>query len=307
MDLITDYNMINKKYFKLKHNIFIEQKDEKGNFYDFAIYNSLTKELILLQSKYIINKETIIKNKDFYVESANNALLSFNKISKEDAKYVHIFLLSSEDYNFSNKESIFNILYKNKINCIFYSVLKDEYSYDFKNIIKKITCSRSSMLIPNNEFYEPLIAIEKFEFIENGNIDKEAYFLNFKTKRDNLTEFHNEIIKFILNSKFEHKNIIQSLGKLKKMNYISKNKLEKINVKNEYALFFYLDIYGKFDSSKNLGLLYFEKSKNDNYDLYAYNVKENFTFNSFDELMNKFDFNVFYAIGERLIIKKKNN
>ena len=307
MDLITDYNMINKEYFKLKHNIFIEQKDEKGNFYDFAIYNSLTKELILLQSKYIINKETIIKNKDFYVESANNALLAFNKISKEDAKYVHLFLLSSEEYNFSNKESIFNILYKNKINCIFYSVLKDEYSDDFKNIIKKITCSKSSMLIPINEFYEPLIDIEKFEFIENDNKDKETYFLNFKTKRDNLTEFYNEIIKFILNSKFEHKNIIQSLGKLKKMNYISKNKLEKINVKNEYALFFYLDIYGKFDSSKNLGLLYFEKSKNDNYDLYAYNIKENYTFNSFDELMNKFDFNVFYAIVERLIIKKKNN
>ena len=65
------YANINNTYLSSKSNIFIDQKKLAGEDYDFAIYKSKSKKLILFQSKYLISYGNVKNAKSLYVKSAN--------------------------------------------------------------------------------------------------------------------------------------------------------------------------------------------------------------------------------------------
>ena len=64
------YANINQEYFTSKNSIFIDQKDPNAEDYDFAIYKPKSKQLLLFQAKYIINRGTVEKKKSLYDNTA---------------------------------------------------------------------------------------------------------------------------------------------------------------------------------------------------------------------------------------------
>ena len=285
MNLTKKYKRINENYFKFKDNILIDQKIRDGKDYDFGIYQPKQKNLILIQSKYIINYNTVTNVKSYYKSSAKNALNSFNLITNEKVKNVYLLYISSVDYNYENRKKVMeNILSNNNINCLFYSVNYDNFSMDFGNFIKEIQCKDSFMIIPQLNLYEEQIPLDNPNFeihiqIKEDKIKKDKILLQKKNlKVVNLKELHTQIINFIKNSDFDKKDIIKSLGPFKVMNNYFVFKQFEINKKKEYSLLFYLDKFGNFNADQDLGLIYFEDEKN-----YFYDFLENKEYNSYDE------------------------
>ena len=103
MELSQNYIGINQNYFKSKKNILIGQENRLGEDYDFGIYKPKSKELLLIQAKYIINNNTVKYGKSYYEKSATNAKNSFNNIIKENCENVHLFFMSSFKYNYNKR------------------------------------------------------------------------------------------------------------------------------------------------------------------------------------------------------------
>ena len=181
MELTKKYKRINENYFKFKDNILIDQKIRDGKDYDFGIYQSKQKNLILIQSKYIINYNTVTNVKSYYKSSAKNALNSFNLITNENVKNVYLLYISSVDYNYENRKKLMeNILSNNNINCLFYSVNYDNFSMDFGNFIKEIQCKDSFMIIPQLNLYEKQIPLD------NPNFEIQIQIKEYKIKKDKI-------------------------------------------------------------------------------------------------------------------------
>ena len=335
MNPTKKYTKINLEYISSKDNIFIDQKDDRGPKYDFAIYKPKNKQLFLFQSKYAINDNTVNEKKSFLEYSAKNALESFNKLFNEKIGEVYILYVSSIYYNYENGEQVFQTLSKNKINSIFYSLKLDEFYYNFDENIKRIKPDNSYMLIPTSEYYteQKFIANKNFKYEEGiyykcdkfdrnekkkktkkaklDKIDnsineeeneiksnKRKLLLQKKTYRDNndLKNIYKEILTYIKSkTTFINEKIMNLLGPIKEINNYD------LNITNdridEYAFIFYL--------KKNTNELKLDDNKKigliiyDNGVDYHINLKENKTYGSFDELIEDFHFGCFYAIGKK--------
>ena len=306
MDFTEKYKLINQNYFQDKHNIFIDQVNNYGEDYDFGIYQPQSKNLLLIQSKYIISHDTVKKNRSMYVNTAKNALNSFKKKTNEMAERVYFMFISSVEFNYKNRKYITEkILTKKMINCLFHSVKLENYTMDFRNDIKNIECKSSFMLIPNMNIYEQQIHLYNI-YYENlipseGEKRKTNKILlrkkNIKTV--NLKDLHREIIAYVKKNGCLKKEIIPTLGSFKTFyNYLKINKI-LINEKTEYAFIFYIDKFGKFDKDKELGLIYFGDEQN--YHFYFSNKKY---YNNCVDLINKFEEYFYYAIGIKINKKK---
>ena len=70
--------------------------------------------------------------------------------------------ISSEEYNIDRKKTVKNILDNYKINCLFYSVSRGVFSFDFENLIRNLECDDSFMILPEIKPYKSQNI--KFEF-----------------------------------------------------------------------------------------------------------------------------------------------
>ena len=117
-----------------------------------------------------------------FESSAKMALESFNKLFNETVGEVYLLYISSIYYNYDKGDEIFNILSKNRINCIFYSLKLDEFYYNFNDNISNIKFDNSFMLIPSSDFYTEQIFYENINFkCEEGIYHK--YDLSKKNKK----------------------------------------------------------------------------------------------------------------------------
>lgn len=304
MKLTKKYKIFDKKYINSKNNILLDQKDNNGKLYDFAIYKPQTNKLILLQSKYTINNDTVKLGKSYYTKSAENILKLFNKlIGKKKIKEVYILFISSFKFNYDKRHTIFeNTLNNKRINCLFYSVQDDYYSYDFKNGIEEIQCKNSFMVYPDSTLYEEQKAFDyldhkkkKKDSIKNEEVE-DIWILKRKVNRNvDLNKLHEDIITFIkLKTTFKNDNIIKKLGKLIFFDKYNENFDFKINKKNEYLLIFSLNNNYTFDEGETLGLVYWEEGFN-----YILNFQKGQNYEDFDEFFKDFNIGFYYAIGEK--------
>ena len=335
------YSNINKEYISSKNNIFIDQKKREGESYDFAIYKPKLKKLLLFQAKYIINRGNVNKKKSLYDISAQKVLNSLNKLTNENLGEVYLLFISSIYYNYDIREKVVNTLSKQRINCIFYSLKKDSFYFNFKDNINEIELINSYMLIPSSKFYTNQEALENLDFEKEGGIyrkynkkfkkkkkekeeeissgeeseeieEKEKtnykvikkrekkeifepmFLLRRKTIRnvEDLSKVYKDILLYIQNnSRFHNKQIINLLGPIKTI----ENNESQINLNNEYAIILYLNEESmELDFNKKLGLVIYNNGVH-----YFVDLKENISYKSYNELIDSFQMNFFYAIGEK--------
>ena len=161
MNPTKKYTILNKIYFVSKNNIFLDQKNRYGKSFDFGIYKPQTKELILIQSKYIINNNNVSNGKDYYKKDCLKVMNSFNEISKENVEKVYLLFISSYYYNFVIQDRILNILKNKRINCIFYSKEYNYFTFDFEFPSLELNCTNSFMIIPDSSCYKEQLSFKK--------------------------------------------------------------------------------------------------------------------------------------------------
>ena len=216
-----------------------------------------------------------------------------------------MLFISSYEFNYNNQESVFKILSNKRINCLFYSVKNDIFTFDFENYIQELETSNTFMIIPDSSFYT------EQKILNNNSNKKEKKEKKEKTllKRKNvitlnLISLYKEIIAFISKSKFKEKIITQYLGEFKKIkNFESQIKLRK---DKEYSLIFSLNKYGGFDDQKMLGLIFFQEGIG----FYFYEFIENKTYESYERLAEKFNdygCRYYYIIGSKTNSDKTKN
>lgn len=325
------------KYISSKNNIFIDQKKREGEDYDFAIYKPKSKQLLLFQAKYLISNANV-KKKSLYESSAFKVLNSFNKLINEKIGEVYLLYISGIYYNYGRKEEAIKALTNKRINCIFYSLKINNFYFDFKNNINDIKLNNSYMLIPSSKYYVEQKSLDNLDFeqdekfyykyekkkkksdiketfekkeievekeydnsiseeIKNNNnneINKTELLLQRKTIRSmkDLEKIYIDITSFILNvSTFKNKSIIDLLGPL----LIISSGEKKINLDKEYAFLFYLNEETlEFDRNKRLGLIIYNNGVH-----YFVDLKEDKYYKSYSELIEKFQMDFLYAIGEK--------
>ena len=130
MNLDSKYNNIDADYFTDKNNILITQKNSNGKLLDFIVFRPKESEVFWIQSKYIINSNNI-QPRNNYVNQQGKFITTFKNKFGIELKNIYLLYISSEEYNIENSSEVFNLLEVNEINCLFYSVKKLTFSYDF--------------------------------------------------------------------------------------------------------------------------------------------------------------------------------
>ena len=295
MNLTKNYELFDKNYFKDKKCVFFSQKTSGGRDYDFAIYYPKDHKLLLMQSKYKI-EHNLIKSKNEYVETAKIALNNFIK-SFKDNHIVNVYLLyiSSIDYNENQKNNVNSILEKNQINCIFYSVKHNFFSFNMEKIIENIGLDDSFMILPKiNEYESQNFTIN----IRDKKFTSKKLLIGRKTERKyNKEEILKNLIK-IINKKNINFNFL--FGEIEEIKYIPDSEEFKIefNWKENYAVLFSLkeDNDSEIDSKKPIGITFYENNNQINYEF-----KANKTYKTFNELIKNFIYTCFYATGKKIV------
>ena len=343
MKLTKKYTNINSKYLSTKNNIFIDQKNRSGADYDFAIYKPKSKQLVLFQSKYLINHGNVKYQKSLYKDSADKVLKLFNNLLSENKiSEVYLYFISDVYHNYDDRKRVIEVLDKKRINCIFYSLKKDNFYLNFRDSIGDIELNNSNMLVPNlssytkqeafdNSDFEKEVGIyrhqntkekeeeekeeeEELENKERTNKKKnkknkgikkseDIFFLEIKTKRDK-----NYDLKLIYNNIIIYifnKSLInkQIISLLGPLKTIGKLYKIQFDSINEYAFILYLNDKNQPDYDKKIGLIFLDNKNNIKYYI---DLQNNINYESLDELVEAFElYNFVIAIGEK--VKKKNN
>lgn len=155
MDLLDIYTKIDKNYILKKNVIFINQKKNNGELFDFAIYKVKENNLILFQVKYKITSKNI-KHREKYINSSKNISELFQKKFDITIKNIYLLYITSYKYNIHNKKLI-EILNKNQLNCLFYSVENNIFSFvlykdRLLDPIYNLKCEDSFLLIPEVKY-----------------------------------------------------------------------------------------------------------------------------------------------------------
>ena len=295
MNLTENYSSFEQKYLEGKKNILITQKNKGGQDYDFAIYMAENCQLMLIQSKYQIEHK-LIKNRKEYEETSKLSLENFNKAFKKKIEKVYLIYISSEEYNKKRKAKVKGLLDKNKINCLFYSVSYDTFSFDFENKIENLECDESFMILPEFKNYksqefkiEPRVK-QKAQINTRNN---RYLFLGKKVKK---SYDINKIYKSLKN--YCSENLEISLDKFDEFGCYDDycNFKKEVNIKYYIALFYLKENDdSSIDFSKPIGLNYVEKEKEINLYIIA---KTNYS--TFEELIEKFSNKFYFGIGNLL-------
>ena len=330
MNPTEKYQHYIKEYISSKNNIFIDQKKSGGDDYDFAIYQRESKKLLLFQAKYLISNSNI-QHKSYYSKSAVVILNKLNKYTEQKITEVHLLYISSMYYNYDIRQNAVNILKNHNINCIFYSLQKDLFYFNFKDDIDNLLLTNSNILVPK-EFsnYESQEALDNQDFEredgmyhkhekkktnkksqtkdeekskteeDNNKDDKieenfeDVIFLKKKTisSLKDLDQIYDDLMRYInVNSKFKDNSIINLLGPIKSVSYSE----TRFNKNKEYAIIFDLNAEtSEINYNNKIGLIIYNNGVTHFIDLV-----ENLIYKNYDEFIEKFKINTLFAIGDK--------
>lgn len=187
----------------------------------------------------------------------------------------------------------FKFIKKNKINCLFYSVSDDYFSFNFEEKINELKCEDSYMILPKINGY----IIQYFKSEDNRkNFEpkNEIKFLCNKTKRFfNKDKIYESLKNFLLSKK-----IIFQMGKLNKIDYFTVEEIN-MNKNKKYLVLFYLENEddSSIDYSKPIGLIFYEKEKINCFELLK--GKPDKSYQNYEELFKNFSSQSYYGIGEK--------
>ena len=327
MELKGNYTNVNQEYLSSKYNVFINQRNDSGSDYDFAIYKPQSKKLLLFQSKYLIDYSNVRKYRKDYISSAKFVSKSFSNIINNGINEVYLIFISSVFYNYDRKEKAIETLTNRNLNCIFYSLRKDLFYINFKDNISEIKLIDSYILLPSIQKYVEQEALnnpdlekgdyvykwnkniktkeieeENDEGIQNTNILEKKVnemfgtqlLLGKKTIRNimELTTTYNDLIKYIRqDSLFNNETLIKLLGALNYIGYTEKY----LDLNHEYAIIFYLkEDTQNIDFDKKIGLIIFHDGVQ-----YLIDLKDNISYTKYEEFISQFSINYLYAIGKK--------
>ena len=289
MDFTENYKLFDEDYIKGKKNILITQKNEQGRDYDFAIYMPKSHQLLLIQVKYQIENK-LIKDKTEYLKTCKNVLTNcINAFHDNDIKNVYLLYISSEEYNNNRKKTVKFYLDKHKINCLFYSVTKDLFTFNFEKKIENLELENSFMLLPKiKDYVSQDIIIEKKEKEHKKN----QILLGKKRKKPyNMDEIYETLKDY-----FSSQNIGFSMGKINEIGFIFDDFKVEINREKNYVVIFSLkkEDESMVDLEKQIGLIYYEHEQG----IFLEVTKKKF-FSNFEELFEIFTYSCYYGIGEK--------
>ena len=295
MDFTDNYKLLDKKYIKEKKNILITQKNQGGKDYDMAFYRPEMKSLLLIQSKYQI-EHNLIMPKENYIDTSLETLNNFNLKFNEDIKKVYLLYISSVEYNIKRKATVGKSLAKNKINCLFYSVSNDLFSFDFGEKIDNLIFDDSFMILPNlNEYKVQKFKKEEEEIKKYSKIEKRYLFLNRKVgKTYNKEKIFSDFLKYF--SQIGLNISLDEFDAIECSDGICTSKLKKELDSKKYIALFSLNEDGDLviNSQNPAGINYITKEKN----TINLDINENKNYSSFEQLLNIFPNKYFYGIGK---------
>ena len=296
MNFTENYKSFEENYKKGTKNILITQKNRIGQDYDFAIYMTNLNQLLLIQSKYQIDY-SLIKHKVKYINSSKEALKNFNISFNENINKVYLLYISSEEYNIDRKKTVKNILDNYKINCLFYSVSRGVFSFDFENLIRNLECDDSFMILPEIKPYKSQNI--KFEF-ENKEKQKNTKDNNRNLLGKKINKIYDEGKIYEELKNYLEKNLNISLGEMEEMGYIINDFNKEVGKKSFIAIFsLKTDDESSIDFESPIGVNYIEKKKDINLEV----TKKKY-YSKFEELFNSFSNKIYYVIGKTLAMKK---
>ena len=225
---------------KNKNCIFIYPKNFKGEKYDFAVLYPKEEIIILIQAEYKLTK-TNVKKRSEYADATSVNIIT-NSISKNygiNIQTIYLLYISSFEYNYSNKDDVFEILNSYQIKCIFYSIKEDTFTYDFKYIIDRLSISNSMEIYPDANYYW------KYDYIKQNNPEE---LLESLVNLDQQIQNDNAFIKG------QYKKFLEYLNKTNIKKELKSHFGEFEIFSDNYRLFpeIYFDIY----------LLFFKVIKN---------------------------------------------
>ena len=287
MELQNEYIYINTQNLKTKNNVFIWQSDSSGEDYDYCILSPIKKEIILFQAKYKITEENI-KSKAYYSAQEKVSIIT-NIISKKfgiSLEKIYLLYISTYEYNYKDRTKVFKMLNSKSINCLFYKLTEESFTYNFEDILYEYNVSESNQIYPINNKYDAQY------FSKKKKLDNILFSIMKAEEKKNKYYEENEYENFIryLQKKTNIKNdISQHLGKFI-MSFSNNYRAIPKLFCNYYLLFFKL-LNGKIDYTKDIILLYEANNKIFNYNI----TKDKFL----KELEIKEEYNnYYYVIGE---------
>ena len=296
MDFTENYSLFDEDYIKGKRNILITQQNKSGQYYYMAIYKPDIHKLLLIQVKYQIDYKSI-QEKEKYKDTGEDTLKNFQKAFHDySTKEVYLLYISSEEYNFERKKTVKSILDKYKINCLFYSVTKGIYTFDFEKKIIDLKLEDSFMILPKIKNYQSQeIKIDK---IEKKIILKEnrQILLGKKLKKEYDTDKIYQTLKEYISSQ----KIGFLMGKINEINIVPDDIKLVIDKEKEYVILFSLkdEDDSLLDLEKPIGLTY-TKGKDEFY-IEITQTEINY-FSNFNDLFKKFTSICYYGLGEKII------
>ena len=292
MELTNEYTMIGDKYIKSKNNIFINQMLSNGANFDFAIFQYKNQKLILFQSKYIINNNTI-KHIEKFKKGSRRVLKKFNELFNFNLNEIYFLYISSDEFNRRNSKDVFKLLDNNKINCLFYSIFNDEFTYNFIDTFKEFKCQESFKIFPKYGKYESQNITQNLE-----KQKKKVDILNLTyigRKRKNPVNLDKVLSSFkylchIFN--YLPRDILSNLGNFENFYDNSNFNIDKIT---EYVVIAQLNDKSEIDITKSVGFIYYSEKQN-----YLMDVKHNKNFMVYQDLIEKFIYCTSFFVGKKI-------
>ena len=290
MELSEEYRNLKSEYLKQKKCIFISQSNFFGKDYDFAILYPASETIILIQAKYKITSSNIHKKSEYSnLKSISTITNSISQKLGIDIKKIYLLYISSLEFNYRRKNEVLKILNSKMINCIFYSINDDYFSYDFENHLTIFLPTESMEIYPESNIY-----VEQF-FIKRRRTN-ELLFTIMKDERK--LGYDNE---FISNQYKKFRNYLDKtnidnelkkhLGNFESPFLNNYRLMPNINFDN-YLLFFKINPNKEIDFSTNIILTY-----EDNNNLVYYNIKSDKKLYNFSIKNNMEYKNYYYIVG----------
>ena len=299
MELVDEFKNIKIEELKKKNCIFIYQKNFRGEDYDFAVLYPKEEKIILIQAKYKITTSNVKKRSEYAdVTSVSKITNSISQNFGINIKTIYLLYLSSVEYNHSNKNNVFKLLNSKEIKCIFYSVMKDKFTSDFKNNLEVLFPTTSMEIYPNANEYV------KYSYRKHKNSERfleSLVNLAHKSQNDNafIKDQYKKFLEYL--KKTNIKNELKShLGEFEI--FFDNYQFFPVILFDIYLLFFKVNENQEIDFSKDLILGY----DDDNENFVCYNLKTDKIVKNISLKDNNEFKNYHYAIGKWRIDQEMN-